>query len=318
MESYSPNELYHYGIKGMKWGVRRYQNKDGSLTNAGGKRYNGSDYKPRKSIVQKIGDYRTASKRKKTLEKARAAKAEKQKAEAEAKAKAEQRKKDVESGKISARNMTSEELNDRINKLNLEKRYKELMQQTAPEAKAASVGKKFIEKMWNDAVQPAAAEAGKQLLKDVLVKQGKKRLGLNDDNSSEILKKMADDWKNKADIAKSKKTVYENEKQLKNAQENDRKTAEAAKEGKTQYAEYANSKARQEESRDTTYSKSGSEIKNSKTYTNSSPQAIIKSGRLLVDSNANSLVTTSNVSQGKSYVDELLGPDGSFITYVKK
>ena len=33
------NELYHWGVKGMKWGVRRYQNKDGSLTNAGRKRY---------------------------------------------------------------------------------------------------------------------------------------------------------------------------------------------------------------------------------------------------------------------------------------
>ena len=33
------NELYHFGIKGMKWGVRRYQNKDGSLTKAGKKRY---------------------------------------------------------------------------------------------------------------------------------------------------------------------------------------------------------------------------------------------------------------------------------------
>lgn len=33
------NELYHWGIKGMKWGVRRYQNKDGSLTPAGKKRY---------------------------------------------------------------------------------------------------------------------------------------------------------------------------------------------------------------------------------------------------------------------------------------
>lgn len=32
-------ELYHFGTKGMKWGVRRYQNADGSLTDAGKKRY---------------------------------------------------------------------------------------------------------------------------------------------------------------------------------------------------------------------------------------------------------------------------------------
>ena len=33
------NELYHHGVKGMKWGIRRYQNKDGSLTAEGEKRY---------------------------------------------------------------------------------------------------------------------------------------------------------------------------------------------------------------------------------------------------------------------------------------
>ena len=33
------NELYHTGDKGMKWGIRRYQNSDGTLTAAGKKRY---------------------------------------------------------------------------------------------------------------------------------------------------------------------------------------------------------------------------------------------------------------------------------------
>ena len=37
------DELYHHGILGMHWGVRRYQNPDGSLTALGKKRYHSSD-----------------------------------------------------------------------------------------------------------------------------------------------------------------------------------------------------------------------------------------------------------------------------------
>lgn len=47
--------ISHHGIKGMKWGVRRYQNKDGSLTAKGKKRYGLGD---NGELVKKSGETR--------------------------------------------------------------------------------------------------------------------------------------------------------------------------------------------------------------------------------------------------------------------
>ena len=56
MEQWRKDILVHYGVKGMKWGVRRYQNEDGSLTPKGKKRYNRLE-KKRFAAEKKINDF---------------------------------------------------------------------------------------------------------------------------------------------------------------------------------------------------------------------------------------------------------------------
>ena len=51
---YDNDELYHFGVKGMKWGIRRYQNSDGTLTSDGKKRASERTQKRIDSLKRKI------------------------------------------------------------------------------------------------------------------------------------------------------------------------------------------------------------------------------------------------------------------------
>lgn len=52
---YRLDELVHHGIKGQKWGQRRYQNKDGSLTPAGKKRYSDASWDGPEPTLKELG-----------------------------------------------------------------------------------------------------------------------------------------------------------------------------------------------------------------------------------------------------------------------
>lgn len=65
---YSPEELAHYGVKGMHWGERRWQNEDGSLTEAGRSHYGRSIKK-----IQKLENRANILKKKAVKNKKKAA-----------------------------------------------------------------------------------------------------------------------------------------------------------------------------------------------------------------------------------------------------
>ena len=119
--------LYHSGTKGQKWGVRLYQNPDGSLTPLGRIRY-----------------ARKQKERRKNLEKARIAKAAKAKSEADAKAAKEKfeadKRRAIESGSATdvlkfRGKLTTQELQAAKNRIDLERGLAEI---SAKEVKSAT------------------------------------------------------------------------------------------------------------------------------------------------------------------------------------
>ena len=114
-------ELKHYGIKGMKWGVRRFQNSDGSLTSEGRKRYNGNDLKEAQKKVDK-GKAMVDG-----VKKTRVKAAEKQ------------HDKKI---KDDLSKMSDAELRAIVNRLNMEERYTQVMKSRGVEA-----GKNRVDKI---------------------------------------------------------------------------------------------------------------------------------------------------------------------------
>ena len=127
------NELYHSGILGMRWGIRRFQRKDGSLTAEGKKRY--SDGKTGSSSKGKPKATLTVTK-------------PKVKTEAEKKAELEAKKKEILSSRSAkkiyenAGLFSDQELAAAFNRLTTEKNIKALI--PAEVSKGERIANKFI------------------------------------------------------------------------------------------------------------------------------------------------------------------------------
>lgn len=170
------NELYHWGIKGMKWGVRRYQNSDGSLTAAGRKRYTDKDGNLNAAGKKKFGNS--------------------VKTKTESEAETPKRK--------SVKDMTDDELNKAVIRARQEDEYNRLRPEPKPEVKNATA-KAFAKRLVNEVAVPALINSGKNALQKALDKQANELLKDKvDPNSKEALQKTYDKLKLKNDIEKLK------------------------------------------------------------------------------------------------------------------
>ena len=200
-------ELKHWGVKGMKWGIRRYQNKDGSLTRAGKKRQADN------------------------LEKARQAKKAKQDEIREREEKRSKLLKSTDASELYKNRdlLSTEEINERLNRLNAEQRLSQLSNQTKSTGmdkvnKALAVGRKI-----NEVYEFTNTPVMKALKKQLGLEKTEKRLGL--DKVYEMRDKLSD--KQLQDALKRASTEKAIKKIL-DEREAERKTSTSSNEGTKQ------------------------------------------------------------------------------------
>lgn len=117
-------ELYHHGIKGQRWGIRRFQNRDGSLTSQGKKRYRDDEG----NLTPEGKAHKEERERKITLSSGGLRKSSEIARESSNIArKAERLHSDKQRKKMDVSKMSDQELRERVNRLNLERNYKNLM-----------------------------------------------------------------------------------------------------------------------------------------------------------------------------------------------
>ena len=127
MEQYNETELYHWGVKGMKWGVRRYQNKDGTLTDKGQKRYERDQRENAgKKKGNKVGQADPGRWVREDMERSKTLANESRNMTGNLKTMVDKSIKNNPKQKMDLSNMTDKEMRDQINRAFLEKQYNDM------------------------------------------------------------------------------------------------------------------------------------------------------------------------------------------------
>lgn len=208
----SSNELYHHGILGMKWGVRRYQNKDGTLTAAGKRKLEKESVKIKKEESILKNRKATVAKFDKLAEKKR--KLEDEKESLDSTKKSKKVSPDKVSSKKSLKDISDDDLKKLLDRARMEKDYLETTKRISDlTPQKVSKGRKFIESI-KDVAVPALKDAAKTQLTKYLNQQLGKKLGLDEKttkDSFETLKKETETLELMNRKAKAK-NEYENRK----------------------------------------------------------------------------------------------------------